>query len=1304
MSTNEKRIKIVIDGSGAKAGAAQVNAALASIGSNSALRGLSSQSNNATAGIIRTGNAAQQMAQQLAAANSNATGLGGSLAQLVSRITGASAASGTMSSILGGMIGAGVVAGIAGLGLTVVGVGKSIIEATATVESFKASLTTVLGDAGKAGAAFDTLAQFAAKTPFSLDQAVDGFIKLKALGLTPSEEAMSSYGNTASAMGKDLNQMIEAVADASTGEFERLKEFGIKASQQGGKVALTFQGVTTTIGNNSADIQKYLMAIGNTQFAGAMERQADTINGALSNIKDQIFLTFAEMGNGGLGDVFKDIVNGLADGLTAIRPLLSSIVNGISGIVSGAISIASGLLSAFKSGSDGASALSLLLDGLTVAFNMIGQVASTMGQVIGGVFAVINDVAASVRDTVAQGWSWLMNKLGVDTGVSMQDIGLKFVGVLRSVKYVALNIPALFKAAVSAVGNVFGILGSRIAAFFQGNWNAFDGFGSAVSAQLAGVKDQAAAIGAEVGKMVGDTKANQAALDRLRGKSTKSTTSLADLAGAAPKAQPSAASGAGKSRSSVEDIAKKYSEFIAKLHEEADLAKVLNRDAEEYKALLEARKILGGGVLKDSVQLTAEQAKQITGLVRQKSLNEAIAKFQNDGFEASNQAIVNGMKRVGLSGREAKVEDALAKYRLDALNKGLTIADITGDQWKLEEAKLAAILRQNAAYDEQAQKLDEMRAKGADLIDQYNRAADPRGAALKDRQDRDASILAAVKPEGVDEAEWKHRVSRALEGSAETFAKDLDEVSRVFRDNMVSAVNQIADAIGGRFGDLIGKIGAAIDSINKAQSGDWSQSGALGGIASLLGGPQGNRNPFGEAVQGGINRMTNGITDALKNPLKSISSSFKGLKDAFDPAAGGSFVKGLGSALGGAMQGAAIGSAVSGVGKMIWGKFSSTGSQVGGAIGSVFGPVGSVVGSVLGGITGGLLKKTKKASQSFTFDDSGKLVLGTLSGNSSSHKDAAAGAGGEVISGIYAIAEQLGADLTAVQMASLGVRHGDYRVDLSGSGITKKKKGAIDFNEDSAGAIALVIADALKKGILTNVSAFTGNLMKKVTTDNMDSLVTLASQYEAVLNDLNALTNPLVAGATSITDALDTLTKAMTEQGATADDLAKVEEYRTLKLNEYIKEQLSSLTDFQSTLTGSAGGYTALSVLNRDLNEFASMRADIAAGKTVDQDSFTTLGQSILSGAMDVYGNTSQFIAIRNMLNDATSGLINNVQNTIDDATVVAIQQQTTEVTDAISITNDYLRQLVESGTITTTQATQIARSGGYGLSSLSLY
>ncbi len=125
---------------------------------------------------------------------------------------------------------------------------SKITSITREFEVLNAQLITATGSAESAEIAFQAIQDFASNTPYDLQQATEGFTKLVNLGLTPSEAALESYGNTASAMGKDLNQMIEAVADASTGEFERLKEFGIKASSEGDNVSLTFQGVTTTIG------------------------------------------------------------------------------------------------------------------------------------------------------------------------------------------------------------------------------------------------------------------------------------------------------------------------------------------------------------------------------------------------------------------------------------------------------------------------------------------------------------------------------------------------------------------------------------------------------------------------------------------------------------------------------------------------------------------------------------------------------------------------------------------------------------------------------------------------------------------------------------------------------------------------------------------------------------------------------------------------------------------------------------------------------------------------------------------------
>ena len=97
------------------------------------------------------------------------------------------------------------------------------------------------------------------------------FTKLVNLGLTPSETALQSYGDTSAALGKDLSQMIEAVADAATGEFERLKEFGIKAKNQGDTISFTFRGVTENVKNNATEIENYLIKLGQVNFDGAMK-------------------------------------------------------------------------------------------------------------------------------------------------------------------------------------------------------------------------------------------------------------------------------------------------------------------------------------------------------------------------------------------------------------------------------------------------------------------------------------------------------------------------------------------------------------------------------------------------------------------------------------------------------------------------------------------------------------------------------------------------------------------------------------------------------------------------------------------------------------------------------------------------------------------------------------------------------------------------------------------------------------------------------------------------------------------------
>lgn len=91
---------------------------------------------------------------------------------------------------------------------------NKLVSVQREFDVLNAGLLTATGSAENAAVAFEALSDFAKNTPYGLAQATEGFTKLVNLGLEPSERALMSYGNTAAAMGKDMSQMIEAVADA----------------------------------------------------------------------------------------------------------------------------------------------------------------------------------------------------------------------------------------------------------------------------------------------------------------------------------------------------------------------------------------------------------------------------------------------------------------------------------------------------------------------------------------------------------------------------------------------------------------------------------------------------------------------------------------------------------------------------------------------------------------------------------------------------------------------------------------------------------------------------------------------------------------------------------------------------------------------------------------------------------------------------------------------------------------------------------------------------------------------------------
>ncbi len=184
---------------------------------------------------------------------------------------------------------------------------KSIVGVNAEFERLSGSLKTVTGSAKAAKEAFSLIEDFATSTPYQLDEIVDSFIRLKAMGLEPSMEALTSYGNTASAFGKNILEFVAAVTSATVGEFERLKTFGIKAKVEGDTIKFVFQGITTEVAKNATEIERYLRSIGNVSFGGAMAEQMNTMGGTMSNIEDALAKVARTIGESGLNDAIKGV-------------------------------------------------------------------------------------------------------------------------------------------------------------------------------------------------------------------------------------------------------------------------------------------------------------------------------------------------------------------------------------------------------------------------------------------------------------------------------------------------------------------------------------------------------------------------------------------------------------------------------------------------------------------------------------------------------------------------------------------------------------------------------------------------------------------------------------------------------------------------------------------------------------------------------------------------------------------------------------------------------------------------------------
>ncbi len=183
-----------------------------------------------------------------------------------------------VNKISGTVVKLGVI-GAAGIG----GLGIYAIKGAADMEKYRNVLETVLKDEKKAAETMIWANKFANVTPFQNQEVIEGVVKLNSYGM--NKESIQYIGDMASAMGKPLMQAVEAIADAQTGELERLKEFGITKDMIEAYSKKVGDGDLINAKGQITDLKAFnlvLKAMINDKFGGAMKKQADTFYGAMS--------------------------------------------------------------------------------------------------------------------------------------------------------------------------------------------------------------------------------------------------------------------------------------------------------------------------------------------------------------------------------------------------------------------------------------------------------------------------------------------------------------------------------------------------------------------------------------------------------------------------------------------------------------------------------------------------------------------------------------------------------------------------------------------------------------------------------------------------------------------------------------------------------------------------------------------------------------------------------------------------------------------------------------------------------------
>ena len=386
----------------------------------------------------------------------------------------------------------------------------------------------------------------------------------------------------------------------------------------------------------------------------------------------------------------------------------------------------------------------------------------------------------------------------------------------------------------------------------------------------------------------------------------------------------------------------------------------------------------------------------------------------------------------------------------------------------------------------------------------------------------------------------------------------------------------------------------------------------------------------------------------------------------------------LSAKLGDAFKGAQTGTQVAAIGKALGLGGSTTGAQIGGALGAATGiPGADIVGSILGSVIGGALKSTKRGSATIGLVD-GELGVSGTRGNSQSRIQASTAAADSIIGGLYQIAEALGGEVSGPANVSIGVRKKNFRVDTSGAGITKTSKGAVDFGQDEAAAIAFAISDAIADGAIAGLSPAIQKAIQS--NSDLDKALNEALKVKQLEDALGGFAGAADAAFRAFEKQAKDRLRIATEYGL---EVVKVEELNAkdrLDLRSQLEEQsFGSLKDLLDRLKfGDLSEGSAIDRRNAILAQIDTTKAAAIAGEAGASDKLAQLLEDLNTISRDVFGTGGAYAGDRSLIEETAGSVISLLNSQLDDAAAAAQEQTNTLLDENNDQNSQVINQLTQ--------------------------